>query len=200
MNNFKPDELNEVNRLAGKSLIHILEDLNDLFPGHGFRLQEMSRIWLNEFPGSVKMDKEEDVYTLYFLCNFHDLGKLITKSEDQMNSQRRHCLLGNLVAEAHPELSHIKDLILFHHESYDGWGCFGVIGKSIPFFNRMLSILNNYDSLVYGRCYNYPQISKEAALERLVEEAGRKLDPELVPIALQVMKREGQEISYCPQP
>ena len=156
------------------------QELNKIQPRHGFNLQECAKDVFEMDSGLV--DKEEDIVNMLLLCNFHDVGKL-TKIENfdrktwkKMRTQ--HCVNGFKVAERHTDLKEIADFILYHHEKWDGSGCFGFQGEDIPFLSRILNILDFYEVVTSGR-YNIPISSHEEAIEKIKQESGREFDPNL---------------------
>ena len=98
-----------------------------------------------------------------------------------------------------------RDVVLNHHERWDGGGYPGYIdvdgnvlidpitrqpklggkkGEDIPLFARVVALADVFDALSHKRCY------KEAWLERRVldtirAEAGKQFDPDLVEIFFQ---------------
>lgn len=76
----------------------------------------------------------------------------------------------------------VKNIILLHHEKWDGTGYpFGLEGTNIPIEARIVSIVDCYDALISNRVYKN-KISHEKALEILRNESGKSFDLHIVSI------------------
>jgi hypothetical protein len=83
----------------------------------------------------------------------------------------------------------IKPLVYHHHEKCDGSGYpNGLKGKDIPLGARILAVADAYEALLADRPYRrgFP---KEKALEIIKESAGTQLDPEIVPVFLELVEK-----------
>ncbi|AZV64049.1 HD-GYP domain-containing protein [Peribacillus frigoritolerans] len=58
----------------------------------------------------------------------------------------------------HPQFpSEFSDVILFHHENFDGSGYYGRKWENIPLLSRIIRIIDSYDTMLYGRIYQSPK-------------------------------------------
>jgi putative nucleotidyltransferase with HDIG domain len=76
-----------------------------------------------------------------------------------------------------------------HHERYNGGGYpDGLKGKDIPLGARILALADTYEALLADRPYRrgFP---KDKALEIIKEVAGTQLDPEIVPVFLELVEK-----------
>lgn len=82
----------------------------------------------------------------------------------------------------------ISQLVLFHHERWDGRGYpHGLRGEHIPLLARIISIAQTFDHLTTetpGR----PSLSVELALHQISSQAHSHFDPTLLPIFIDVIK------------
>ncbi|MCP5455514.1 MAG: HD domain-containing protein [Thermotogae bacterium] len=69
---------------------------------------------------------------------------------------------------------------LSHHERYDGSGYpYGIKGKEINIFARIVSVADVFDALVSERIYK-DAWTLEEAFEEIKESSGKQFDPECV--------------------
>jgi len=79
--------------------------------------------------------------------------------------------------ESHAYLQYAYDIALNHHERFDGKGYpNGKKGLEIPFWARLMSIVDVYDALVSDRVYR-KGIPKEKAFEIIFDGEGTQFDP-----------------------
>ncbi|UMZ74750.1 diguanylate cyclase domain-containing protein [Natranaerofaba carboxydovora] len=137
---------------------------------------------------------------LSLLAQVHDIGKVGTPdnilfkkgplSDEEWKIMKQHSEKGHRIALSSPDLSGIADLILKHHERWDGRGYpLGTKGKDIPAECRILAIVDAYDAMTSDRPYR-KALSKEEAIKELRNCAGTQFDPELVEIFCEVIESE----------
>ncbi len=139
---------------------------------------------------------EERVKDLRLLARFHDIGnisvhnRILSKSDaltdDELAEIRKHCDIGHRIAQSAPELVHISDFILKHHEWWNGEGYpLGLKGTQIPLESRIIAVADAYDAMTRGRPHK-KAMTKEDALAELKKHAGTQFDPDLVRIFAEV--------------
>jgi HD-GYP domain-containing protein (c-di-GMP phosphodiesterase class II) len=91
----------------------------------------------------------------------HDIGKIgipdniLNKpgklTQDEWYEMKKHPEIGYRIAQSTSELSHIAELILTHHERWDGNGYpQGLKDEQIPKLARILAIIDTYmDDFIY---------------------------------------------------
>ncbi|MEW5785120.1 MAG: HD domain-containing phosphohydrolase [Bacillota bacterium] len=133
---------------------------------------------------------------LALLAQVHDLGKvgipdgILFKpgalTEEEWEVMRLHPEKGYRIASSSQDLSGVADLILKHHERWDGTGYpLGLKGEEIPAECRILAIVDAFDAMTSERPYSRVKSIAEALAE-LNRCAGTQFDPELVDIFLNV--------------
>lgn len=129
---------------------------------------------------------------LALLAQVYELGKVtvseeILKKKGKLTEQewetvRQHAEKGFRIAFASPDLAHIAELILRHHENWDGSGYpLGLAGEEIPLECRILAVANTYNVITGSRPYARTFRRKEA-LGELDRCSGKQFDPEVVEI------------------
>jgi len=79
------------------------------------------------------------------------------------------------------------ELVKHHHEFYDGSGYpDGLKGEGIPLWARIVNIVDSYNAMISKRPFRNP-LGDEEALEILKEGRGKKYDPEILDIYIDIL-------------
>ena len=127
---------------------------------------------------------------LVLLAQVYELGKVTVPrtildkeeklTEPEWEAIRQHAEKGFRIAFASPDLAHVADLLLRHHENWDGSGYpLGLAKEEIPLECRILSVANAYHAMTNPRPYA-ETFSREEALRELEIGAGSQFDPQVV--------------------
>ena len=128
----------------------------------------------------------------------HDIGK-IGISDDILNKagpltpQERarmqdHVKIGNALLGKVPLLREVADVVLRHHEWFDGRGYpDGIGGDAIPIEARVVSVVDAYCAMLDQRSYKAPCSAEDARAE-LQRWAGTQFDPRVVEAALEAIE------------
>ena len=134
------------------------------------------------------------------LTKFHDIGKVgipddILKKpgaldEKEWKIMKTHTTIGQRISSVSAELKPISDLILLHHEKWDGSGYpMGLSGDAIPIECRILALVDAFDAMTNDRPYRKALSFKEAISE-IIKCKGSHFDPELVDIFLEILSNK----------
>lgn len=126
---------------------------------------------------------------LQLLCLLHDIGKIAVPleilnkpgrlSKEEWDVMRSHVEKGYQVAVSTDELKPLANLILCHHERWDGKGYpNGLAKEEIPVLSRIISIVDAYDAMVNDRSYR-KALPPEKAQQEIRDNAGTQFDPYL---------------------
>jgi len=144
-----------------------------------------------DFPASALRDLEH-------AATIHDIGK-VTMNEFIVNKAgwlteaeyimiQQHPTLGSKLVEPLGLPKLVMDVILSHHENYDGSGYpYGLIGEDIPLAARIIRITDTYDALTSNRGYR-PAFTHKKALDIMAKDSG-SFDPELLSIFMKMRIR-----------
>ena len=117
----------------------------------------------------------------------HILSKPGPLTQEEFQKIRIHPQVGAEIIAAVPFPYPVAPLILSHHERWDGKGYpQGLAGEDIPLGARILTIVDYYDAVTTERPY-HKALSHESAIGLLKHEAGRALDPQLVPMFIEML-------------
>ena len=131
----------------------------------------------------------------------HDVGKvgvptsIIQKAgrldDSEMGAIRLHPARGVELIGNIPFLEEVKSAVLHHHEKFDGTGYpAGLAGANIPYFARIIGVVDAFDSLTSTRSYR-PARGVEESLEILLKDRYTHFDPDLVDAFVEVIRRHG---------
>ena len=145
----------------------------------------------------MKLEKEK-IEKLKTACLLHDLGKLavddkILFKKGKLTSKeydeiKKHPGWGADVVRLVYFLREIIPIMANHHENFDGTGYpNGIDGKNIPVESRILSVADIYEALTADRPYRKGYSATEAVVI-MKEEKGKKLDPEITDIFLEMVE------------
>ena len=135
---------------------------------------------------------------LVLAAQFHDVGNISIHDEilhkpgrltsEEFIEIQKHSDVGHRIAQSAPDLAHISDYILKHHEWWNGNGYpLGLKGNEIPLESRIIAIVDAYQSMTSNRPHR-PAISKNEALAELKKCAGTQFDPSLVKKFIEVIE------------
>ena len=140
----------------------------------------------------------------------HDVGKvgvptsIIQKpgrlDDSEMDAIRLHPARGVELIGNIPFLEEVKSAVLHHHEKYDGSGYpAGLSGENIPYFARIIGIVDAFDCLTSTRSYR-PARGVEETLQILIQDRYTHFDPNLVDAFVEVIRRHGWKTVDQPAP
>jgi HD-GYP domain-containing protein (c-di-GMP phosphodiesterase class II) len=127
----------------------------------------------------------------------HDVGK-IGVSDGVLNKpgpllpeerelMRAHVRVGHDLLLAVPALGPVADVVLHHHEWYDGRGYpDGLRGEQIPMASRIVAAVDAYCAMVTRRSYKEAYTDAHAR-DELLQGAGTQFDPVVVEALLAVL-------------
>ncbi|MGE5578881.1 MAG: HD domain-containing phosphohydrolase [Bacillota bacterium] len=168
-----------------KGLLAALAAKDFVAEGHVSRVTQVA-CELGQASGLTKKEMSD----LALLSEVHDLGKvgipdrILFKpgplTPEEREEMKQHSSIGFRIAKASVDLAHVANLILHHHEWWDGSGYpAGLKGEEIPLECRILAIADAYDAMRSDRPYKKAR-SHDWAVAELRRCAGTQFDPELV--------------------
>lgn len=175
-----------------KTLMKALEARDFITEGHAERMESYA-VRMGEY---LKLPQNQ-MDRIKLLVKFHDIGKvgipdvILNKpsrlTEEEWKIMKTHSSIGKRIAEASTELEEIANLILLHHERWDGKGYpLGIEGMKIPIECRILSIVDAYDAMTNDRPYR-KALPHSYAEQQLDEGSGSQFDSELVKVFKEVI-------------
>lgn len=177
-----------------ESLLGLLADALDC--REGLELGESRRVLAHAtlFAQALKLSPAEQS-TLERGALLRDLGKMRIPNEvllktgplsyDEWRLLQDHTSLGAEIAGETPALKDTTNILLRHHECYDGDGYPGRLEReAIPYLARIVKIVDVFCAMTRARLYRQGRATVKEAIEHLRGERGKHFDPELVDIFL----------------
>ncbi len=139
--------------------------------GHSQRVMEYALLG-----GASLSLPTEEMETLEYAGILHDIGKIAidtrilnkpdTLDPSEWNIMREHSAIGaNLIREI-PFLEKARELVLYHHERYDGKGYpAGLKGGDIPIGARLIAVADAFDTMTTDRSYRRARSFDQAIKE-----------------------------------
>jgi putative two-component system response regulator len=128
----------------------------------------------------------------------HDIGKIgvpdkvLNKQGPLDDKEFKRIIIhpqeGEKILNPLRSLSTIRDVVLYHHERYDGKGYpKGLKGLMIPVYARIMAIADSYDAMTTDRPYR-KALTKEESIRELEKKAGEFWDPYLIKIFVRLLE------------
>ncbi|WP_296878967.1 HD domain-containing phosphohydrolase [Thomasclavelia sp.] len=187
------DQIKHLNNKATKLMIELLKK-DHKTSEHCFRVQELS------MKIASKLEIHDHLlYDLYYASYFHDIGKIKIPDEillkpGPLTTQEK------TVMETHPLKSSqmlkdifnesILEMILQHHERYDGNGYpLGLKADQINYGAKIIAVADSYDAIVANRPYCKGHSSNEA-IKILANAKERLFEPKIIDALIEVIKNK----------
>ena len=163
--------------------------------GHSLRVAE----YAEKIACHMKLPTSK-VNTLKTAAMLHDIGKIgiedyiLNKpsklTDEEFEKIKSHPVIGINILSDVDFLSEVKQLIIKHHERYDGKGYpDGVGGDLVPIDAYILSVADAFDAMTSDRSYR-KGMTNEEAIEIISKEAGFQFHPLVAESFIAMLKKE----------
>ncbi|HJX11907.1 MAG TPA: HD domain-containing phosphohydrolase [Dehalococcoidales bacterium] len=201
INNFKQCQmLQDEYRSTIETLVTAADAKDPYAHGHSRRVREytmMAARCLKLTPPELKL--------IEFGALLHDIGKIgiddhILRKAGPLTAEeayiiRKHALKGANIVGAIPNLEKATDLILYHHERFDGKGYpEGLKGEQIPLGARLIAVADAFDTMTTDHAYR-DALSTEEAIGELIECGGTQFCPKAIKAFVAGFQKRQQKLA-----
>lgn len=190
-NNTHIQELETMHMDTIETLSLAIDAKDQVTHGHVHRVQA----YVTKLAEILGVTDEKELKGLRFAALVHDIGKIAIPdlilnkpgrfTTDEMERMKVHPIVGAQILKAVSRDFPIADVVLAHHERWDGRGYpHGVKADKIGKFSRMLAVCDVYDALRSDRPYR-SAMCREKALQIIRDERGKGFDPEIADVFIE---------------
>src|SRR3989442_729215 len=151
-----------------------------------------------------------EVYVVDLAAKVHDIGKIRVPDSillkpgkltpDEQRVMETHPRLGFDILRPFSEYAKVLDLVLTHHERFDGLGYpNGTVGRRLLLMAQVIPVADSLDAMTSARAYRSAR-SWESAMEELRRGAGTQWNPQVVEAAVAVLAQEDRGVARRPSP
>ncbi len=172
-----------------ESIVTALDAKDTYTADHSRRVGEMADL-LCDYLGENDEVKEK----VHIASNIHDIGKIgipdqiLNKpgklTEEEWECMKRHTSIGAHILKRSEPFKSLSDIVLFHHERWDGRGYYGLKDKDIPLEARIIAVCDSIDAMTSDRAYRKP-LSIEICKNEIQINIGKMYDPRIGSVAVQ---------------
>ena len=183
---------------TAKTLAQAVDAKDAYALGHSNWVKKFTMIAAN----SLSLSPEE-LQAIEFGALLHDIGKIginedilcktETLSDKEWGIIRKHPVTGAQIVGEIPYIEKAKDIVLYHHERFDGKGYpEGLQGEDIPIGARLVAVADAFDTMVTDHSYRAALTVNEAVNE-LIAGSGTQFCPLAVETFMSAFKEENAE-------
>jgi putative nucleotidyltransferase with HDIG domain len=132
----------------------------------------------------------EQLMDISYGALLHDVGKIgvpdsiLLKpgklTEEEWETMRNHTLIGYKMISRIKFLKGAADIVLYHHERWDGGGYpYGIAAQDIPLGARIFSVADTFDAITSRRVYK-EAVPMDVAKKEIERCSGEQFDPDVV--------------------
>ena len=196
------EQLQEVFRHSHAIVVHAVESFSETLAmrdvetyDHVHRVSSFASLLARKM--GLDASDEEQVRVGALL---HDIGKVVVPdrillkagslTEEEWEVMRRHVQAGHRIMAGIPGLGQAAQIVLQHHERYDGGGYpQGLREERICLGARIFCVADSYDAITHDRPYR-KGASDAAARQEILRCSGIQYDPAVVQTFLQIPVEE----------
>ncbi len=147
----------------------------------------------------------EQVETIVMAARVHDVGKIGIRSttlfkpdamdDEEWEEMRAHPEIGARLISRFPDFAAGREIVLHHHERWDGKGYPGTLsGTAIPFGARLVAVTDTFDAMTSHRAYRRA-LPPAVVLAELERGRAAQFDPDLLDAFLALLREHPEYLN-----
>lgn len=187
-------DMREVHIETVRALTSAIDASDPYTRGHSERVTKYATALAREMRVS-----ERRVQAIEYAGLLHDMGKIGLQhtillkpgslTDSEWEEMKRHPETGAKIVKELHFLTGARDVVLYHHERYDGTGYpRGLRGEGIPLEARIVKVADAFDAMLSDRPYR-KALSLQDALLQLRQGRGSEFDPKAVDAFIGLVER-----------
>nr|MBQ8252549.1 HD-GYP domain-containing protein [Lachnospiraceae bacterium] len=131
--------------------------------------------------------KQDVIEQIHIAAHLHDIGKIgvpdaVLNKTERLNDEeweqiKKHPSIGAEILSKSHHLSEVKEIVLHHHERFDGKGYpHGLKAEQIPVGARIIAVCDSIDAMTSSRSYRTAR-SYEFCYNEIEKNLGTMYDP-----------------------
>jgi HD-GYP domain-containing protein (c-di-GMP phosphodiesterase class II) len=164
------------------ALANAIDAKDNYTSDHGERLSRLATLTASRMNCSP-----QEIQAVNWGMRLHDIGKIGVPDEilqkpgsltdDEWQQMRKHPEIGASIIAPVKNLSSVTEIILHHHERFDGFGYpHKLSGEKIPLGARIIAVVDAYGAMTDRRIYRKARSHTEAMAE-IARCTGSQFDP-----------------------
>ncbi|MBO1927623.1 HD-GYP domain-containing protein [Thiomicrorhabdus sp. 6S2-11] len=187
------------------AMVELMEKRDAYTAGHTRRVSAYSRLIAEK----MGLDQKA-ISDITEAAMLHDIGKIVTPdsillkpgrlNDEEFAIIKDHVTVGAEVLDKLEFFKELKEIMLYHHEKYDGSGYpFGLKGEEIPLLARIMTVADAFDAMTSHRIYK-SKLNIQQAIQELERGKGSHFDPSVVNVAKKVLQEVSLEATESQLP
>jgi hypothetical protein len=182
----------QVTDRALESFANIVDESDRYTFEHSTRVCEYSMLI-----GDAMGLSEAAMKSLYWTSRLHDLGKVAVDNailhkpgaltDEEFAEMKRHPVVSARILSAFLFSEYDTDVVLCHHERFDGRGYLARPGDTVPLEAFIIAVADTYDAMTSDRPYR-KAMSPTVALDEIQRNIGGQFHPEAAEAFLRAMR------------
>ncbi|MFD3158223.1 HD-GYP domain-containing protein [Haloimpatiens sp. FM7330] len=168
----------------------IIEDITNIdYSQHTFMHHSKRTTYIGlEIAKQLNLNNNS-IKQLYVSSLLHDIGAIDSLKRSHNSSYiKQHCLIGSSIVEAFPKLNNISNIILYHHENYDGSGPMELKNSSIPIESQIIRI-SDLIEVLYDENYS-SYVQKQSIINWIKSKANVIFSEEIINAFLEICSKD----------
>lgn len=177
-------DLAEIYSMKEKGILEEVSNIN--YSEHKFTNHSKRAAYIAMKAASVHGLTDENMKLVYLSALLHDIGATNSLESSHASEEfiRDHCFKGSEIIEHFPVFERMSDVILFHHENYNGTGPVGLREDEIPVESQIVRLADLVE-LIYDD--KIPPLKQRDRITHWVKaNSGIIFSPEMVDTFLKI--------------